>query len=112
VVDDRDGAAVSSKSWRLQLSHVFLGLASRGFTVASNVVYGTTTYDEPNPIFGARTNSDRIALDTTVFYRLPIDGGRWQAVGSLTWGKDDSRVRFHDSELMNFSVGAMYRFGN
>lgn len=112
TVDDRDGAAVSSNYWRLQLSHVYLGLASQGYTIASNIVYGSTTFDERNPIFGMKTNSDRMALDTTVFYRLPIEGGRWQAVGSVTWGRDDSDVRFHDSDLLNFSLGALYRFGN
>ncbi len=106
AVDDRDGGAISGKSWRLQLSHVFLG---DGFNVVSNVIYGSTTFDEANPIFGRKTNSDRIALDTTLFYRLT---GQWQAVGSITWGKDDSAVRFHDSQLLNVSVGAMYRFGN
>jgi hypothetical protein len=108
-VDDRDGAAISSDAWRLQLSHVFLG---QGYTVASNVVYGQSTFDAPNPIFGRKTDSDRIALDTTLFYRLPFGDGRWQAVGSVTWGRDDSDVQFHDSELLNVSVGAMYRFGN
>jgi hypothetical protein len=107
--DDRDGDAISSKSWRLQLSHVFLG---EGYTLASNFIYGSTSFDERNPIFGRKTDSDRIAIDTTLLYRLPIEGGRWQAVGSATWGRDDSDVRFHDSDLFNVSVGAMYRFGN
>lgn len=109
AVDDRDGAAISSDAWRLQLSHVFLG---QGYTVASNVFYGQSSYDEPNPIFGRKTDSERLALDTTLFYRLPFGDGRWQAVGSVTWGRDDSDVQFHDSELLNVSVGAMYRFGN
>lgn len=109
AVDDRDGAAISNDLWRLQLSHVFLG---QGYTIASNVVYGQSSFDEPNPIFGRKTDSDRLALDTTVFYRLPTASGRWQAVGSVTWGRDDSDVQFHDSELLNVSLGAMYRFGN
>jgi len=108
-VDDRDGAAVSSDSWSLQLSHVFLG---QGYTVASNIVYGQSSFDQRNPIFGAKTDSNRFVLDTTVLYRLPIAGGRWQAVGSVTWGKDDSDVRFHEGEMLNVSVGAMYRFGS
>ena len=109
TVDDRDGAAVSSDAWSLQLSHVFLG---QGYTVASNILYGQSSFDQRNPIFGARTDSDRFVLDTTVLYRLPIAGGRWQAVGSVTWGKENSDVQFHDGELLNVSVGAMYRFGN
>ena len=47
----------------------------------------------------------------TLFYRLPTKCERWQAVGSLRWGKDDSDVAFHDSKLLLINVGAMDRFG-
>lgn len=108
TIDDRDGAAISGDSYRLQLSYVFLG---QGYTVASNVAYGGGSQDARNPIFGAKTDSTRYAVDTTLFYRLPAASGRWQAVGSILWGKDDSDVRFHDSEVFSVNVGAMYRFG-
>jgi hypothetical protein len=108
TIDDRDGAAISSDSYRLQLSYVFLG---QGYSVASNVAYGASSQDERNPIFGVKTDSTRFAVDTTLFYRLPVASGRWQAVGSILWGEDDSDVRFHDSEIFHVNVGAMYRFG-
>lgn len=108
-VDDRDGDAISSDSYRLQLSHVFLG---QGYTVASNVAYGASSQDAPNPIFGRKTDSQRFAVDSTLFYRLPVASGRWQAVGNILWGQDDSDVRFHDSDVFMVSVGAMYRFGS
>lgn len=108
TTDDRDGDAISGDAYRLQLSHVFLG---QGFNVASNIAYGAGSQDERNPIFGRKTDSDRLAVDTTLFYRLPAASGRWQAVGSILWGKDDSDVRFHDSEVLNVNIGAMYRFG-
>jgi hypothetical protein len=108
TIDDRKGDAISGDSYRLQLSYVFLG---QGYTVASNVAYGGSRQDARNPIFGVKTDSTRYALDTTLFYRLPTASGRWQAVGSVLWGRDDSDVRFHDSELFNVNLGAMYRFG-
>mgnify|MGYP001039398561 CR=1 FL=1 len=46
-----------------------------------------------------------------LFYRLPTKGGRWEAVGSLRWGEDDSDVAFHDSESFMINLGAMDRFG-
>jgi hypothetical protein len=46
-----------------------------------------------------------------LFYRLPIESGRWQAVGSVLWGEGDSDVDFHDSEIFMISAGVMYRFG-
>jgi hypothetical protein len=108
TTNDRDGEAMSGDAYRLQLSYVFLG---QGYSVASNVAYGSTSQDERNPIFGVKTDADLFAVDTTVFYRLPIASGRWQAVGSVLWGEEDNDVRFHNNEVFSISVGAMYRFG-
>ena len=108
TIDDRDGEAISGDAYRLQLSYVFLG---QGYTVAGNIAYGNTSHDARNPIFDARTDTDGVVVDTTLLYRLPVESGRWQAVGSLMWGEGDSDVAFHDSEIFMISVGAMYRFG-
>ncbi len=108
TIDDREGDAISSDGYRLQLSYIFLG---QGYTVASNLAYGGSSFDARNPIFGARTDADGIAVDTTLFYRLPIESGRWQAVGSVLWGESDSDVAFHDNEIFMVSLGVMYRFG-
>jgi hypothetical protein len=108
TIDDRAGDAISGYSYRLQLSHVYLG---DGFTVASNFALGAASQDENNPIFGRDTDSSRVAIESTVFYRLPVESGRWQAVGSVLWGRDDSDVRFHDTDVFSLSVGALYRFG-
>jgi hypothetical protein len=108
TIDDRDGEAISGDAYRLQLSYIFLG---QGYSVASNLAYGSSSHDARNPIFGMKTDSDRIAVDTTLFYRLPTESGRWQAVGSVLWAEDDSDVAFHDSDLFMISVAAMYRFG-
>jgi hypothetical protein len=103
TIDDREGDAISSDGYRLQLSYIFLG---QGYTVASNLAYGGSSFDARNPIFGARTDADGIAVDTTLFYRLPIESGRWQAVGSVLWGESDSDVAFHDNEIFMVSFGA------
>lgn len=108
TIDDRDGEAMSSDSYRLQLSYVFLG---QGYTVASNLAYASSSFDARNPIFDARTDADGLVVDTTLFYRLPIESGRWQAVGSVLWGEGDSDVAFHDNEIFMISAGVMYRFG-
>ena len=108
TTNDRDGEAMSGDAYRLQLSYVFLG---QGYSVASNVAYGSSSQDARNPIFGVKTDSDVFAVDTAVFYRLPIASGRWQAVGSVLWGEEDNDVRFHNNEVFSISVGAMYRFG-
>ncbi len=108
TIDDRDGEAISGDGYRLQLSYVFLG---QGYTVASNVAYGSSSFDARNPIFDARTDSDGVIVDTTLFYRLPFESGRWQAVGSVLWGEGNSDVAFHDNEILMVNAGVMYRFG-
>jgi hypothetical protein len=107
-IDDREGDAIGGDSYRLQLSYVFLG---QGYTVASNAIFGGSSEDARNPLFGVTTDSNRYALDTTLFYRLPSQSGRWQAVGTILWGKEDYNVRFYDSDVFNVSLGVMYRFG-
>lgn len=108
TVNDRDGEAMSGDAYRLQLSYVYLG---QGYTVASNVAYGGSSQDERNPIFGVKTNANAFAADTTLFYRLPFASDRWQAIGSLLWGKEDNDVRFHNNEVFSVNLGLMYRFG-
>jgi hypothetical protein len=108
TTDDREGDAMSSDGYRLQLSYVFLG---QGYSVASNLAYGSSSFDARNPIFGARTDADGVVVDSTLFYRLPFESGRWQAVGSVLWGEGDSDVSFHDNEIFMITAGVMYRFG-
>src|SRR5690606_13774182 len=69
TIDDRDGEAISSDGYRLQLSYVFLG---QGYTVASNLAYGSNSFDTRNPISGARTGTYGLVVDTTLIYRLPV----------------------------------------
>lgn len=108
VIDDRDGDAISSDAYRLQLSYIFLG---QGYNVVTNLVVGTSSHDEANPIFGRKTDTDRAAVDTTLLYRLPTASGRWQALATVLWGDEDSDVSFHDASVFQIGVGAMYRFG-
>jgi hypothetical protein len=103
-----DGNAMSGDAYRLQLSYVYVGGA---YTLVGNIAMGGRDHDEANPLYGIKTDSDRPAVDATLFYRLPSASGRWQIVGNVLWGDDDSDVDFHDTEVFQISLGAMYRFG-
>ncbi len=105
---DLDGDAMAGESTLFQLSYVY---ATAGYTLVTNVAAGSRDHDTANPIFGAKTDSDRLVADATLLYRLPCGDGRWQLVGNALWGEDDSDVEFHDSNAFSFSIGAMYRFG-
>jgi hypothetical protein len=106
TIDDREGDAVAGDNYHVQLSYAYV---TREYTIASNIILGSARRDEPNPLFGVETDSDRLVLDTTLLYRIP--DSQWQAVASVSWGEDDSDVRFHDSRLFMVSLGGMRRFG-
>jgi hypothetical protein len=106
--NDRDGKAISGDAYRLQMSYVYLG---QGYTLATNAAIGSSSQDARNPIFNRKTDSDLLALDATLLYRLPIGSQRWFAMASLLWGESDSEVNFHDDEVFSASIGALYRFG-
>ena len=108
VWDESEGAAIAGDAWRAQLSYAY---ATPGHTFVATGAFGQRNRDEANPLYGRRTDSNQTALELTYFYRLPIEGGRWQAVGGLLWGNDDSDVNFQDSEVTSLSLAVMYRFG-
>jgi hypothetical protein len=108
TINDREGDAISGDALRLQLSYVFLG---DGYSIASNAAYVTSNQDAPNPLYNRKTNSNGVVLDTTLFYRLPVESKRWQAVGSVLWGQDNNDVNFQDTTVTSVSVGVLYRFG-
>ncbi len=108
LMDERDGAAISSDAYLAQLTYLYLG---QGYNVVTNLALGGSSYDEANPIFGEKTDSSRYAVDTTLLYRLPTASGRWQALATVLWGEDDSDVRFNDASVFQVGIGATYRFG-
>ena len=109
LTDDRDGAAVSSDAYALQLNYIFLG---QGYSVATNLAAGSSSYDQPNPIFGSKTDTNGFAVDSTLLYRLPTASGRWRALATVLWGEGNSDVSFNDTSVFQVGIGALYRFGD
>jgi hypothetical protein len=106
--EDRDGAAVSRDAWGLRLSYAYL---QPDWTFVANAVYGQSSYDEANPLYGVSQDADTIALDAVVLYTLPMQSRRWQATGSIFWSEADSDIAFHDNKLSQVALGMIYNFG-
>jgi len=51
-----------------------------------------------------------VVVDSPLFYRLPFESGRWQAVGSVLWARRLGR-RFPRQRSLHDQCGVMYRFG-
>ncbi len=106
--EDRDGDAISRDAWAMQLAYAYI---RPPWTVVSNLLYGQSSYDKPNPLYGRRQDADTVSVDATVLYDLATESGRWQLTGSVFWGNSDSDIRFHDNELAQIAVGIIYNFG-
>jgi hypothetical protein len=107
---DAEGDAVSYDDTYLQLTYGYLG--GDKFTVVVNALIGGQDFDEANPLYGIKQDSDIVLLNATLFYKLSFDSQRWQMFSTIQWAESDSDINFHDNELFQIVIGAMYRFGN
>lgn len=105
---DRDGDAMKNDGVYVGLDAAYFGGPLR---ILGRIRGGQRDYDARNPVYGRRTDTDwyEIALNATL--ALPFGNGRWAAVGGIAYAKDDSKVSFHDQQILLFQLGAQYRFG-
>jgi hypothetical protein len=106
--DDRDGEAVSADVTGLKLTYSFAGEL---WTMIATGSFFKSDYDQANPIYGQKIDSDAYALGFTAFRKLDWGGGGWSVFGSLAYGDEDSDVNFHDGTATGVNLGAAYRFG-
>jgi hypothetical protein len=106
--EDLDGAAMARDAWDLQLTYSYM---RPGWILVANAIYGESSFDKANPLYGRRQDADTLALEATVLYSLPTASRRWQLTGGAFWGEADSAVRFHDNKLTQVFLGVIYNFG-
>ncbi|HJP05741.1 MAG: DUF2860 family protein [Gammaproteobacteria bacterium] len=73
---------------------------------------GRQDFDDPNPLFGDKQDSDTYTVDASFLYTLPIEGDRWQLGGNIFFGEIDSDINFHDSDAYRIVGVIRYNFGN
>jgi hypothetical protein len=106
--DDRDGNAYDYDGYGVGVTWALEG---ETFTLSTTGQYIDQDYDNNNPIYGREQDTDGYVLNGNLFYKLSQDG-RWQAVGTVTYGDLDSDIDFHDNKLFQFTLGAYFSFGN
>lgn len=105
---DRNGRAVSGDTYEFQLSW----LATDGrMLLAVNGFFGQRDYDQPNPIYGRKADSDNLGLNAFFVYPLPVASGRWAWTTLVLWAEEDSNIDFYDTRILSFMTGPTYRFG-
>jgi hypothetical protein len=105
---DADGDAQDRSGYSALLTW---SLLAENFTVVVSGIYSNTDYGNPNPIYGIDQDSEGLGLSGTIFYKLSQDG-RWQATSTIGYGESDSDIDFHDNEVLQFSAGVLFKFGN
>ena len=109
VNDDRDGDAVSSDQWGIQLTYAKL---SERYNLALTGSYMQADYDKSNPIYGKTRDDSTWGFGGSVFDKRLLNrlGKDWWATATAGYYESDSNINFYDSTLWTVGVGVMYRF--
>jgi hypothetical protein len=109
VNDDRDGDAVSSEQWGMQVTY-----ANRGerFNLALTGSYVFSDFDKRHPIYGKTREDDNWGFGASLFDKRLLSslGKDWWATATAGYYQTDSNINFYNSTLWTVGVGAMYRF--
>jgi len=106
--EDREGAAIARDAWELQLAYSYI---EPNWIFVTNALYGTSSYDQANPLYGIRQDAETLSFDATVLYTLPTDDRRWLLTATLFWAESDSDIDFHDNKLSQVALVVIYNFG-
>ncbi|PJG59316.1 DUF2860 family protein [Aeromonas cavernicola] len=104
---DLDGRAQSYKSNGVQLTYA---KRASQWSFVSNVYLGQTKYDEANPLFSQKADSDEFALGGTFFWHRLFGVEPLSATFTAGYTKSDSDIGFYDTEATLFSTGLLYAF--
>jgi hypothetical protein len=105
---DLDGEAMAGDLYSLRLTYTH---TAERFTIIANGVFGTSEYDEENPIFNETREDDRVGVSLAGAYHFkPFGHEGWSLLGDIGYGEEDSNIDFYDTEITSVKLGAIYAF--
>lgn len=104
---DFDGSAMSYDKTQIQLSH---GYNNSQWSLVSNIYLGKTSYDEANPIFGNKADSDEFGISSTFFWHHLFNVKGLNGLVSASYSKSDSDINFYDTYVSSINTGLVYNF--
>jgi hypothetical protein len=104
---DLNGGAVANDSTFVQLTYIY---RKDRWTLITNALVGKTDYNENNPIYGRRQDSDEQLFGALLSYQLPGAKQGWTVNGLLTHVDSDSDIDFHDNRVVSTIIALGYRF--
>jgi len=107
--DDRDGDAMKSNQWGVQLTYTNFG---ERYNLALTGAYDSFKYDKTHPIYLKTRDDSSWGVGATVFDKnlLSFLGKDWWATASGGYYESDSNISFYKAELWSVGLGVMYRF--
>lgn len=110
--DDRDGGAMTSDAYDLQLTYLYLDDPLK-FT--ANASIGWADYDAVNPIYGRTQEDDRYVIQGMLYYKNPWN---WSLFGSrpmnfflaAAYAENDANIDFYDQEAFLTTVGIFFKW--
>ncbi|PTT45997.1 DUF2860 family protein [Aeromonas sp. HMWF016] len=102
-----DGSAMNYDKTQIQLSY---GYNNNQWSLISNIYLGHMKYDEVNPIFGNKADSDEFGVSTTFFWHRLFNVKGLNGLISASYSKSNSDINFYDAYISSINTGLMYHF--
>lgn len=104
---DLDGDAMNHDRYSLQFTHTY---HKDRFTLLTNAFYGSSDYDEINPIYNKERDDDRYGLSFTTFHRQIFGLKDWTGVVNFAAYIENSNIDFYDTQIIMLSLSGLYKF--
>lgn len=104
---DMDGEAASFDRYRVQVSYGYNG---DRWSVTGNAFAGSTRYDEANPIFSDKADSDEYGIGGSFYWHRLVGVEGLSGVVSAAFMESDSDIEFYDANMSHVSTGLLFKF--
>ena len=105
---DLDGDAMSYDSTSFEINWIYS--PSKDFKLVTSLLGGQRDFDEANPVFGEKADTDFRSFSATAFFPGAFGFKDWIPNAAFAFGQEDSDVSFFDSKVQILSVGFLTRF--
>jgi len=105
--DDRKGDSRDNTRTELKLSHLFI---NQKWLVASSIYGGKDSFDENNPIFQKKQDTDYLGVGVNATYKKVFGWKHWSINAGVYASEGDSDIDFYDTKLLMATLGAAYSF--
>jgi len=106
--EDRNGGATAYDGLAFSVNYIYL--MNNRWRFVTNASFVNLGYDEANPVFATKADSERYGISFTAFYAQPFGWKGWLANAGAVWFEEDSDIDFYDASVGLINAGMLYRF--